>query len=176
MFDLKNFVPRSDVVEWYEPPVEPADDASETEVEEEGSKSRRLGVLMLAFQVKCAARGKPHKRDFGFVRCLRRPARTQAAGYPLLDVEKYVRGDEEGARGKLGALWTWDNSARGGQYKVLPVDKILHSLPLMPRFKPNTTEYSIDKGMYENPFKLCSRERPPFTWCRCREENQDNAI
>ena len=92
------------MVEWYEPPVEPADDASETEVEEEGSKSRRLGALMLAFQVKCAAWGPPHKRDFGFVRCLRRPARTQAAGFPLLDVEKRVTDDNQGAGERGGTL------------------------------------------------------------------------
>ena len=92
------------MVEWYEPPVEPADDASETEVEEEGSKSRRLGVLMLAFQVKCAAWGPPHKRDFGFVRCLRRPDRTQAAGFPLLDVEKRVTDDNQGAGERGGTL------------------------------------------------------------------------
>ena len=92
-----------------------------------------------------------------------------SSAFSLLEVEKRVRGEDSDVTEKLGKLWTWDNSVRGGQYKVLPVEKILHSLPLMPRFKPNSCEYSIDKGMYENPFKLCSRERPPFDWCRCRE-------
>ena len=169
--DLKVPDLRSDVVEWYEPPVEPGDDASEDEVEEEGSKSRRLGVLMLAFQVKCAKWDPPHKRDFAFVRCLKRPKRSTSSAFSLLEVEKRVRGEDSDVTEKLGKLWTWDNSVRGGQYKVLPVEKILHSLPLMPTFKPNSREYSIDKGMYENPFKLCSRERPPFDWCRCREES-----
>ena len=104
MFDLKFSVPRGDVVEWHEPPAEPADDASENGVEEEGSKSRRLGALMLAFQVKCATWGKPHKRDLGFVRCLRRPDRTQAAGFPLLDVEKRVTDDNQGAGERGGTL------------------------------------------------------------------------
>ena len=109
------------------------------------------------------------QRDFAFVRCLKRPKRSASSAFSLLEVEKRVRGEDSDVTEKLGKLWTWDNSVRGGQYKVLPVEKILHSLPLMPRFKPNSCEYSIDKGMYENPFKLCSRERPPFDWCRCRE-------
>mgnify|MGYP004037960999 CR=1 FL=1 len=95
---------RSDVVEWYEPPVEPGDDASEDEVEEEGSKSRRLGVLMLAFQVKCAKWDPPHKRDFAFVRCLKRPKRTASSAFSLLEVEKRARGDDQGVVEKLGTL------------------------------------------------------------------------
>ena len=68
------------------------------------------------------------------------------------------------AQVREGALWVWDNSARGGQHKALPVEKTCHSLLLMPRFELNTTGYSIDKGMYENPFTLCSRGRLPPNW------------
>ena len=107
----------------------------------------KRNFLQLAFQVKCAKWDPPHKRDFAFVRCLKRPKRSADSAFSLLEVEKCSRGDDADVTEKLGKLWTWDNSVRGGQYKVLPVEKILHSLPLMPRFKPNSCEYSIDKGI-----------------------------
>ena len=75
--------------------------------------------------------------------------------------------DVEGTKDKLGVLWTWDTSERGGAFKVLPGSRVLQSVPMMPRFKKDTAEYSMDIGMHENPFTLDSRARPPYTKCKC---------
>ena len=68
--------------------------------------------------------------------------------------------DAQGTKDKLGVLWTWDDAARGGVFKVLPAQTVLQTVPMMPHFKTGTVEYSMAIGMHENPFALDSRARP----------------
>ena len=75
--------------------------------------------------------------------------------------------DGEGTKDKLGVLWMWDTSERGGAFKVLPGSRVLQGVPMMPRFKKDTAEYSMESGMFENPFTLDNRVRPPYTPCKC---------
>ena len=137
--------------------------------------NRQLGVLQLAFQAETEAWGVPYARDFAFVRSLARAPRGPNTGFPYLEVEKRITGrgngvayDRADTTDKLGALWTWDKNARGAVFKVLSAFEVNNSLPLMPRFADKTCNYSMELGMYENPFVLDGRERPPYRTCECR--------
>ena len=103
-----------------------------------------------------------------------RAPRSGRDAFPVDACEKRVVGhhggvllDVEGTKDKLGVLWTWDTSERGGAFKVLPGSRVLQSVPMMPRFKKDTAEYSMESGMFETPFTLDNRARPPYTPCKC---------
>ena len=106
-------------------------------------------------------------RPFVLVRRLKRAPRSGRDAFPVDACEKRVVGHHEGTKDKLGVLWTWDTSERGGAFKVLPGSRVLQSVPMMPRFKKDTAEYSMESGMFENPFTLDNRARPPYTPCKC---------
>ena len=170
----RSLVRGNDTVQWHEPRRRlPGEDAVDGVVDMEGD-SKRLGVAQLVFEVYTRAWGVPHNRPFVLVRCLKRAPRTGRGATPYEDCENRAVGhgggvllDERGTNNKLGVLWTWDDAARGGVFKVLPGSKVLQSVPMMPHFKTGTAEYSMDIGMHENPFTLDARGRPPFWECKC---------
>ena len=170
----RGLVRRNDTVQWHEPrrPL-PGEDAVDGVVDMDDD-SKRLGVVQLVFEVYTRAWGVPFNRPFVLVRCLKRAPRTGRGATPYEDCENRAVGhadgallDDMGTKDKLGVLWTWDPGARGGVFKVLPGSKVLQSVPMMPHFKRNTAEYSMDIGMHENPFTLDARGRPPFWECKC---------
>ena len=170
-------VRRNDTVQWHEPRVRlPGEDVADGVVAVEGD-SKRLGVVQLVFEVYTRKWDAPFNRPFVLVRCLKRAPRTGRGATPYCDCENRALGhgsgvllDDMATNDKLGVLWTWDDAARGGVFKVLPASKVLQSVPMMPHFKKGTAEYSMDIGMHENPFTLDSRGRPPFADCKCGHE------
>ena len=169
---------RNDTVQWHEPRVQlPGEDAAGGAVPMEGP-DKRLGVAQMVFEVYTREWGLPYNRPFVLVRCLKTANRTATRPgvrfTPYDDCEKRFPGhhgghvfDAQGTKDKLGVLWTWDDAARGGVFKVLPAQTVLQTVPMMPHFKTGTVEYSMAIGMHENPFALDSRARPPFTECKC---------
>ena len=174
IYSFTVFVSRNDTVQWHEPRVQrPGEDAVGGAVAMDGPE-KRLGVVQLVFEVYTRAWSSPFNRPFVLVRCLKRKNRTGRGCTPYEDCERRAVGsgrdvllDEVGKRDKLGELWTWDSTDRGGVFKVLPASKVLQSVPMMPHFKAGGVEYSMAIGMHENPFTLDNRQRPPNKKCKC---------
>ena len=158
---------RNDTVEWRETRVRPDPNVDADDVEAAAPADRRLGVLQLVFQMQSREWDPPHKRDFALVRVLKPASRTRI---PYNECEERVPGnhqlrrsttplDKAHIKDKLGVLWTWDATARGG----------VHSLPMMPHFRGDSDTYGMSMGMHENPFALDSRQRPPYKYCKCQD-------
>ena len=161
-------------MQWHEPRQQrPGEETVGGAVDMNG-EAKKLGVVQLVFEVYTRVWGVPYNRPFVLVRRLKRAPRSGRDAFPVDACERRVVGhhrgvllDVEGTKDKLGVLWTWDTSERGGAFKVLPGSRVLQSVPMMPRFKKDTAEYSMESGMFETPFTLDNRVRPPYTPCKC---------
>ena len=157
---------RFDVIEWRETDRGEQQAVADNDEAEDGAV-HRMGVLVLACRV-CFATGP---RELAFVRGPRPTKRTGADCVPYLECEKAHLPpicDRPGTRDKLGKLWTWDSSVRGGVFVVIEAKQILHSVPMLPRFVGTETTWDMANGVYRNPFVLDARDRPPYqTTCKC---------
>ena len=161
-------------MQWHEPRQQrPGEETVGGAVDMNG-EAKKLGVVQLVFEVYARVWGVPYNRPFVLVRRLMRANRPATGRRAYEACEKRATGhykgvllDQEGVKDKLGVLWTWETCERGGACKVLPGSQVLQSVPMMPRFKKDTAEYSMESGMFENPFTLDNRARPPYTLCKC---------
>ena len=78
--------------------------------------------------------------------------------------------DIEETNSKLGVLWTWgfDPGSRQPIYTILGAEEVHETVPMMPRWEPNTANWSIKRGVFRKRFLMDPRSRPPFPKrCQC---------
>ena len=121
-------------MQWHEPRQQrPGEETVGGAVDMNG-EAKKLGVVQLVFEVYTRVWGVPYNRPFVLVRRLKRAPRSGRDAFPVDACKKRVVGhhggvllDVEGTKDKLGVLWTWDTSERGGAFKVLPGSRVLHA-------------------------------------------------
>ena len=130
------------------------------------------GRLMLAFRVKC----RSWLGDFAFIRRLKEAPRRHGTHFALMDAEKAINrgGVRSPAAARLGKLWTWATLAQSGargledpRYDVVPAEALHTTVCMMPKWRKDTADWEVASGVWENPYLLESRVRPPFVACTC---------
>ena len=85
-----------------------------------------------------------------------------------LNFSGYIRSSV--VHNKLGVLWTWDFDPHSRQpiYTVLGAEEVHETVPMVPRWEPNTANWSIKRGVFRNRFLRDAQTRPLFSkQCQC---------
>ena len=62
----------------------------------------------------------------------------------------------------------FDPASRQPIYTILAAEELHETVPMMPRWEPNTANWSIKRGVFRNRFLMDPRTRPPFPKrCQC---------
>jgi hypothetical protein len=136
------------------------------------------GRLLLCFRLK-------HDRKVGhyaFVRRLKHAPRDANTHFARMEVEKAINagGVRSPAAPRLGQLWTWATVTSVGsesqgredaRYEVVPAESLHTTVCMMPKWRRESADWDVSTGVWENPYLLESRVRPPFRKCTCMSTN-----
>ena len=146
--------------------------AREAEEEDEHENPNyHLGCMFLVFWIAHESFGDAGHRNFALVRRLKSALQHDDGQFPRMPCEERMEDfDIEETNNKLGVLWTWDfdPSSRQPIYTILGVEEVHETVPMMPRWEPDSANWSIKRGVFKNRFLMDPRRCPPFPKrCQC---------